>query len=313
MRKIIMRIVLPLLAILGFAGKPAHAETYGDLLTPMCVIGFENIPGMEKCASSFPAMRTKLEEAHHAWKRRNAESLKKISILCKARLNQMFEDYDIRHEERRRITEGARQFFDKFTDERARNKADFAYTCHELIGELESDKMGLLEQNVVRDFAEMPVDIRFMRAMDGSFRKDAPAGTEANYSRDRGLDYAEVVSLVKSLKIGKVRTLSPCLQQPVGVCISKLGRPPDEWRTMPSGEEHLIYYGKKLLFRGTPKNNRTAGLERRIFVAKDGKITDAHEVVQALELNRQSGQAYDSCETYGGRGTSLCPSLELIK
>jgi len=304
---------LLVLAISSFASEPAHAEAYWDLLTPMCVVGFENIPGLAKCESSFPKMRAEIKKAHDAWKKRNAGLLKKISALCKARLDRVFDVYAIKSEERGIIAEGARQFFDKLIDERARNKTEFASRCREQIRDIESDKMGLLNDNIEQSFAETPVDILFMRAVDSTYRKNAPAGTEANYSRDRGRDFAEVVSNVKSLKIGKARTLSPCQQVSVGRCISKLGRPPDEWRVMRSGEEHLIYYGKKLLYRGTPKNNHAIGLEWRIFVAKDGKITAVYEVVQVLKRNKQSSEAYDTCESYGERGTSLCPNLELIE
>lgn len=303
----------PILAAFSFASESLHAEVYWDLLAPLCVTGFENIPGLAQCESSFPAMRAEIKQARDAWKKRNAESLKKISALCQARLDKMFEDYDIKAEERAKVSEGARQFFDKLVDDKAKNKPDFAYWCHDQIRDIESAKLDRIKKNIDRDFMETPVDILFMRAMDASFRKDAPVGTEANYSRDRGYDFAEVAGNVKSLEIGKIRALSPCLQKSVGACISMLGRSPDEWRAMPSGGKHLIYYGKKLLYRGTPKNNHAIGLEWRIFVVNDGKITDVYKVVQVLKRNKQSSEAYDSCERYGERGTSLCPSLELIE
>jgi hypothetical protein len=312
-RKKTMRVALSILAVLSFASETVHAEAYFDLLTPMCIIGFDKVPGLAGCESSFPKMRAEIKEALAAWKKRNAESLKKISALCQARLDRMFEDYAISADERGKITKGAKQFFDKQVAERAKNKADFAAKCSDQVRDIESDKMDLVNKNIEQSFTETPADIFFMRAVDSSFRKDAPAGIEANYSRDRGIDFAVVAGNVKSLAIGKTHTLSPCLSQPVGACISKLGRPPNEWRTMPSGEEHLIYYGKKLLYRGTPKNNHAIGLEWRIFVAKGGKITDVYEVVQVLKRDKQSSEAYDTCETYGERGTSLCPSVELIE
>jgi hypothetical protein len=312
-RKGMKHLVLPILAIFGFASETARAEAYFDLLTPMCIIGFENIPGLAECESSFPKMRAEIEKARDAWRKRNAKSLKRISALCQARLDRMFVDYAISADERGKITKGAKQFFDKQAVERAKNKADFAVKCHDMVRDIESDRPSLASDNIEQSFAETPVDMLFMRAVDSSFRKDAPAGIEANYSRDRGIDFAIVAGNVESLAIGKTHTLSPCLYQPVGTCISKLGRPPNEWRVMPSGEEHLVYYGKKLLYRGTPRNNHAVGLEWRIYVAKGGKIMDVYEVVQVLKRNKQSSEAYDICETYGERGTSLCPSVELIE
>lgn len=175
------------------------------------------------------------------------------------------------------------------------------------------DKWSLIHENVERNFAEIPADVLFMRAMDSSFRKDAPTGNEANYHRDRKWDFAEIASNFKALKIGKISALLSCRHLSIEKCISNLGRPPDERRATPSGEEHLIYYGKKLLYRGTPKNNHAVGLEWRIIVVKNGKIADEYEVMQVLVRKEQFKQAYDSCEVYGGRNTSLCPTVGLIE
>jgi hypothetical protein len=309
----IMRTALSILAAFGFVFETVRAEVYWDLITPLCVIGFENIPMLEKCESSYPEMKAELRKAHEAWKKRNAGSLKKISALCEVRLAQVFEDYDIKAEERGELIKGARQFFEKLIDERGSNKPDLASECRDQIRDINSDKWSLFQENVERDFAEIPADVLFMRTKDSSFRKDAPAGNEASYHRDRKWDFAEVVSNFKALKIGKISALSSCRHLSPEKCISNLGRPPDERRVTPSGEEHLIYYGKKLLHRGTPKNNRVVGPEWRIIVVKNGKIADEYEVVQLLERKEHFREAYYSCEEYGGRNTLLCPIVELIE
>lgn len=107
----IMRTVLSMLATFGFVCETVRAEVYWDLITPLCVIGFENIPMLEKCESSYPEIKAELKTAHDAWKKRNAGSLKKISALCEIRLTQVFEDYDIKAEERGELIKGARHFF----------------------------------------------------------------------------------------------------------------------------------------------------------------------------------------------------------
>lgn len=310
--KRIMRTALSLFAAFSFVCE-TRAEVYWDLITPLCVIGFENVPMLEKCESSYPEMKPELREAHDAWKKRNAGFLKKISALCEVRLTQIFEDYDIKTEERDELTKGAKQFFEKLIDERGSNKPDLASECRDQIRDMNSDKWSLFHENVERDFAEIPADVLFMRAKDSSFRKDAPAGNEANYHRDRKWDFANVASNFVALKVGKISALSSCRHLSVEKCISNLGRPPDERRTISLGEEHLIFYGKKLLYRGTPKNNRAIGPEWRIIVVKNGKIADEYEVVQVLVRKEQFKQAYDSCETYGGRNTLLCPTIELIE
>lgn len=264
-----MRVALSVLAAFVFASETVRAEIYWDLITPLCVIGFENIPALAKCESSDPEMKAEIKETYNAWKKRNAESLKKVSALCKVRLAEVFEDYDIKAEERGELAEGARQFFEKLVDERGSNKADFVSECRDLIRDMNSDKWSLLGENIEHTFAEIPADVLFMRAKDSSFRKVAPAGTKANYHRDRKWDFAEVAGHIKTLKIGKARAQLGCRHGSVDRCISMLGRQPDERRVITSEEEHLIFRGAKLLYRGTPRDNRAIGPEWQVIVVKN--------------------------------------------
>ena len=306
-------IAISLLVAIGFACETARAEIYWDLVTPLCILGFENISMIEKCELSYPEMKAEISQARDAWKKRNTESLKKISTLCKARLTQIFEDYDIKTEERDELAKGAKQFIDKLIDENRKTSADLASACRKQIQDMNADKMNLLNEDYERSFAEIPADVLFMRARDSSFRKTAPAGNSANYHRDRQWDFADVAGSIKTLKIGKTDVPSMCLHQSVERCIAILGQSPDERRLSKTGEEHLIYYGKKLLYRGTPKNNHAVGPEWRILVVKDGKISKEYEVLQLMERKEHFREAYPSCEDYGGRNTRLCSGVELIE
>lgn len=299
---------------IGFLCSTANAESYYDLITPECIVGFENNPFLENCSSLFPEMKEEIDKTLAAWRKRNTASLKEIHVLCQKRLVEMKNDYDISAEERDLLMEGANQFFKTLLDNK-KSKTDLLSDCRAQLEDLNSDKWDLRQENVESEFAGLPIDVHFMRIMDSSFRKDAPRRDEANYTRDRELDFAEVAMSHKSLLIGKISAQHPsgCRYISVEKCISLLGRTPDERRVTASGEENLIYYGKKLLYRGTLKNNRTVGPEWRILVAKNGRITDEYEVVQVLELKEWFKEAYDHCEIYGDRDISLCPTVELIK
>jgi hypothetical protein len=71
---------------------------------------------------------------------------------------------------------------------------------------------------------------------------------------------------------------------------------PDQRRGSAPGEEHLIYFGKKTIFRGSGRSNRAVGPERHEYVVKDGSVVEGFVVVQVVEVGRRQGIF---CEDYG--------------
>src|SRR5436190_7903895 len=96
-------------------------------------------------------------------------------------------------------------------------------------------------------------------------------------------------------------------------CIRWQGEPSERRHPSPR-EEHLIYYGKKILYRGTGESNTAVGPEWRDYLLRDGKVVDPVEIVQNVELGYPwvSSAPERSCEAYGERDPRDCLGVEPI-
>lgn len=86
---------------------------------------------------------------------------------------------------------------------------------------------------------------------------------------------------IKLLYLGK-RPAKTCVGASVDACIEKNGVP-DKRQLISADEEHLFYYGKKILYRGTGEKNSALGPEWREIIVKSGKVADEFKVVQVIE------------------------------
>lgn len=97
-------------------------------------------------------------------------------------------------------------------------------------------------------------------------------------------------------------------------CIKRYGQP-DELRTTPDGDEILVYYGTKQLYRGTGSLNDAVGREWTEHTVRDGKIVGESQVIQVIEWGyswQADASAQRSCENFNVKGTSLCGTIEPV-
>jgi hypothetical protein len=127
----------------------------------------------------------------------------------------------------------------------------------------------------------------------------------ANYHTDRQL--SEPTNFMDRLQprlfllyLGKI-TSNTCMGFTAETCIKKQGKP-DKRQLIGKSEEHLLYYGKKLLYRGTANNNSSVGSEWREYVVVNNHIEDEYEVIQIIEKDTYwlpSLPRLTYCEMYG--------------
>lgn len=97
-------------------------------------------------------------------------------------------------------------------------------------------------------------------------------------------------------------------------CIKRFGQP-DERRRTPDGDEILVFYGEKQLYRGTGSHNSAVGREWTEHTAREGKIVGEFQVIQVIEWGyswQDDALTQRSCENFDVKGTSLCSTIEPV-
>lgn len=144
----------------------------------------------------------------------------------------------------------------------------------------------------------------------------------ADFASDRGLEGGSgpLTQKIKRLypaktSIGRLPWERNCVDlRTAAACIKRYGEP-DERRTAPEGDEILVYYGTRQLYRGTGLRNEPVGRERTEHTVRDQKIIAESEVIQVIEWGYSwtpDADTQRSCENVNGKGTRPCYAIKLV-
>jgi len=136
--------------------------------------------------------------------------------------------------------------------------------------------------------------------------------SHADYQSDRqwrDLPGGRAAMLIRRLYLGKQHS-NTCLGNLEEQCLRWQGEP-TERREVSAGEEHLLYYGKKTLYRGTGASNAAVGPEWREYTLREGKVVDEFEIVQVMEFGSPwlPVKPEQVCEPYGMKGSLSCTGV----
>ena len=143
--------------------------------------------------------------------------------------------------------------------------------------------------------------------------------SHADYQSDRqwrDLPGGRAAMLIRRLYLGKQHS-NTCLGNLKEQCLRWQGEP-TERREVSAGEEHLLYYGKKTLYRGTGASNAAVGPEWREYTLREGKVVDEFEIVQTAVLTRADArhaiviqyEGYEFCRRV--KNSRLCTDTKRI-
>jgi hypothetical protein len=96
-----------------------------------------------------------------------------------------------------------------------------------------------------------------------------------------------------------------CIHQSIEACIKTYGEPAER-RQLAQGDEMLVYFGTKQLYRGTAQSNQSIGPEWSEHIAKNGRIVSEFQIVQVVEVGIFWAPEGQGCEDFGTVWSNLC-------
>ena len=273
---------------------------------PACINGIQPTHAVELCIKEYPDAADQFNDALEDWIKRNSNAIKIFDSLCEAKLSDLYKELKLSNEHISRIENAAKKFLGLIVQSQNNNRSNINRNCNNQLKSLNQD---LNIEDIESE--NIPMNFMFMKAIEPEFLHEPPPGLNANYQRERGLHFLESYGMFKELRTGITILDSNCVGTSLSHCLDSLYNneteipdTPDVTEDLPSGEKKVIFYGKKMLFNGTYTDNLPAGHEERVFILKDGKITDSWQRVQFIIRDENINNFDVPCEGYGVKGGS---------